>query len=399
MAQRTLEVPLPRTVTCSDCAGALHKRLAQTPGVHLVTFDNSNRKAFVEIDEDAFPEAAMAILLGDALTGGTRGQSLARFHERGHRTPPRASPRAAIEETTEDDVAGRARRNRTRLLMVAVAGTLIAAAEVAGGLLANSLVLLADAAHYLTDIAAVLLAYFAIGWGLKAATGAKTFGYQRAEVVAALVQALALWAVSIYFIWAAYQRIRQPPEVEGAIVIVVGAASMVANAGLAWILHQGSGHNINMRAAYLHILSDVLGSMAALAAGLAIYFWELHVADPVLTLVVTALILVFAWRLTKQSMHILLEGTPEDLDPKAVEASILDVDGVQGVHDLHVWTLTSGVDSLSVHVVLAEEPSDDAISHRIHDLIRDRYRIHHITVQVEAPDCPCDTMQHQWQPT
>lgn len=288
--------------------------------------------------------------------------------------------------------------NRRRLLFVFASGTIVMLAEIIGGLVANSLVLLADAAHYATDLLAVLLAFFAISWAMKAATKAKTFGYHRAEVIAAFVNALGLWAISIYFVWEAVKRLQEPPEVGGAIVFAVGGLSLVANSFLAWVLHRGSGHNINLRAAYIHILSDVLGSAAALATGAAIYFKGWHVADPILTLFVTVLIVLFTWKLTKQTLHILLEGSPLHADPDKVASALMGVPSVRDVHDLHVWTLTSGVDSVSAHVILDSPPKDDRVSHEIHERLRRDFKINHVTVQVESPDCPCTSVQHRWHP-
>jgi len=283
-----------------------------------------------------------------------------------------------------------ARTNRKRLLFVAASGTLVMIAEVVGGLMANSLVLLADAAHYATDVAAVLIAFLAVTLAMRPATLTKTFGYKRAEVLAAFLNAAALWGISVYFLYEAYIRIRNPPEVAGPLVMGVGAFTLVANGVLALVLMKGSGHNINMRAAYLHILSDVLGSAAALLAGVLVYFYGWHVADPVLTLFITLLILTFTWKLTKDTLHILLEGTPTNVDMADLHATLRDIAPVKEVHELHVWSLTSGNDMLSVHVVLHDPPRDDRITHDIHQTLKKKFKIDHVTVQVESPECPCE---------
>jgi cobalt-zinc-cadmium efflux system protein len=282
-------------------------------------------------------------------------------------------------------------RNRRELLLVFGGGLAIMTTQVVGGLAANSLVLLADAAHYFTDLLGILLAIVAVSLAGRPASLRKSFGWHRAEVIAAFMNALALWGISAYFLWEAWHRIRSPPEVHGPIVAIVGGATLVANAFLAWRLHRASGHNLNMRAAYLHILSDVLGSAAALAAGLLVHFGGYHVADPLLTLFVTVLILVFTWRLTGQTLHILLEGTPEHLDPSEIEGALRGIDGVRDVHDLHVWSLTSGVESLSVHVVVDAEPAGEhgGVVRAVHRALSDRFHIRHATVQIEGPgECP-----------
>ncbi|HUR24611.1 MAG TPA: cation diffusion facilitator family transporter [Candidatus Thermoplasmatota archaeon] len=288
---------------------------------------------------------------------------------------------------------GRARADRQRLAWVAAAGAVVMAAEVYFGLRSNSLVLLADAGHYATDIGSLLLAILAAHWALKAPTPAKTYGYARAEVLMAFVQALALWAISAVFVWQAIQRLRDPPEVEGPIVLLVGAGTLLINTGLALALRPAPETGINLRAAYLHVLSDALGSAAAVLAGALVAAFGWDVADPLLTLFTTLLILVFTWRLTRQSLHILLEGTPGHAATAAVEALVRQVDGVQDVHDLHVWTHTSGVDSLTVHVV---GRPDAGLAQRVAATVREAFGIHHITVQVESTDSPCDTLRHGW---
>lgn len=299
-------------------------------------------------------------------------------------------------QSSSQEMRTMAQSNRKRLLIVLGVGTFIMLAEIIGGLMANSLVLLADAAHYATDLLSVLLAFLAITWAMRPADKQRTFGYHRAEVLAAFVQALALWAVSIYFLWEAYKRIIDPPEVEGPILLIVGGLTLVANAFLAWTLQRASGHNLNMRAAYLHILSDVLGSAAALAAGIAVRFYGLHIADPVLTLFITVLIMLFTVRLTKQTLHILMEGAPAHADPHDVTNALKEVPGVKDVHDLHVWTLTSGIDSVSAHVVTHQAEPSDRVVHAVQDMLKAKFKIDHVTVQVEDPTCPCTGARHQW---
>lgn len=287
-------------------------------------------------------------------------------------------------------------QNRRRLAVVGVVGFLVVVVELVAGYWANSLVLLADATHYATDLMAVLLAYIAVGWAMRPATRQKTFGFQRAEVVSAFIQSVALWVVGAVFLWESYERLRAPPEVDGDVVLVVGLGTLVVNLALAGLLYTTPSRSLNLRAAYLHILSDVLGSAAAVLTGLLIKWKGWRAADPALTLIITLLLLVFAWRLTRQSLHILLEGAPTHVDPADVEASLRGIEGVRDVHDLHLWTLTSGADSLSAHVVLDRAPQGDRISHEVHARVAERYGIDHVTVQVESPECPCTMRQHKW---
>lgn len=280
-----------------------------------------------------------------------------------------------------------ARRNLRELLVVLFGGLLVTALQLVGGLVANSLVLLADAAHYFTDLLGILLAVAAVSLAGRPASLRKSFGYHRAEVVAAFLNALALWGVSAYLLYETVERLRAPPEVHGPIVAIVGGITLVANVFLAWRLHRAAGTNLNMRAAYLHVLSDVLGSSAALVAGLLIHFGGFHIADPLLTVFVTGLIIVFTWRLTRQTLHILLEGTPDHLDPEEITASLKEIEAVQDVHDLHVWSLTSGLESLSVHVV-AEPGREESVSREVHRALLERFNIRHVTIQIEGPG-PC----------
>jgi cobalt-zinc-cadmium efflux system protein len=287
-------------------------------------------------------------------------------------------------------------QNRKRLMFVAFAGTLVMVAEIAGGLAANSLVLMADAGHYATDVGAVLLAFLAVSWALRPADKRRTYGHQRAEVIAAFVNALVLWGISIYFLWEAYVRITNPPEVHGPIVMVIGGLTLLTNAGLAFVLHAGSGHNINVRAAYVHILSDVLGSAAALVAGVLVYYKGWHVADPILTVFITVLILVFTWRLTRQTLHILMQGTPDTVDADAVARDLRRMPNVKDIHDLHIWHIGTGLDALTVHVNLKGPRQNDDLSYDIARHLRDTYKIRHVTVQVEDPSGQCDSASCGW---
>lgn len=277
---------------------------------------------------------------------------------------------------------------RRVLLIVMLVGLVVTGIEVAAGIAANSLVLLADAAHYATDLLGLLLAFAAVTLASRPVSFTKTFGWQRAEVVAAFLNALALWGLSIYLVFEAYERLLAPPEVHGVIVVAVGAFTLVANAGMAWVLHRSGGGNLNMRAAFLHVLGDALGSAGALLAGLLVAGFGWNIADPLLTLFVTVLIVVFTWRLTSQTLHILLEGTPEHLDVREIVESLRDIENVSDVHDLHVWSLTSGVESLSVHVVIEEGAPSERVVHAVHERLVERFHIRHATVQVEGPG-PC----------
>lgn len=283
-----------------------------------------------------------------------------------------------------------ATRNRRRLLLVIVLGSLILVAELVGAWASGSLVLLSDAAHAFTDVSAVLLAYVAVTFAQRPATLRKSYGFHRAEVVAAFANAILLWLLTAWFLFEAVRRLRDPPDVSGPIVTIVASATLVANLAMAWILHRGANENVNVRSAYLHVLSDALGSVAALVAGLAIQLRGWTWADPVTTIFVSGLILVWTWRLTRETLHILLEGTPERMDTDALRKDIRGVSGVLDVHDLHVWTLTTGLDSMSAHVLVADASRGPAVARAVRAAIVEKYSLGHVTLEVEDASSDCE---------
>lgn len=288
------------------------------------------------------------------------------------------------------DAAALSQLNRRRLRLVMVFGIAVLLAEVIGGYLSNSLVLYSDAAHMSTDVASIVLAYAAMHIAARPANASKSYGYARAEIVAAFINALALWAITAYFFYEAWQRLIHPPAPNAQIIIVVGAVSLVANVALAAMLHRGSGHNLNVRSAYVHILSDVLGSVAAVVAGVGILFFGAYWLDPAATMLIGVLILVWTWRLTRETLHILLEGTPAAVSPDTVKQTIAQVPGVANVHDLHVWTLTTGQDNLSAHVVLDDATRGPQVVRQIRSRLKDTHGLRHVTIEVEAlgNECP-----------
>ena len=307
--------------------------------------------------------------------------------ERRHAGPARA--KAAAPGDAHDDHGDRAGQDQRRLLVVMALGASMLVVEVFAGFLANSLVLLSDAVHMSTDVAALGLAYFAIRMGTRAANARKSYGYQRAEIVAAFLNALLLWVLSAWFLYEAWHRLQDPPAVRGSIVIAVGVLGLAVNVGMAAILHARHEHSVNVRGAYLHVLSDALGSVAAIVAGVGVHLWGARWLDPAATLVVSLLILVWTWRLTKDSLHILLEGTPHAISHDAVRDAIAAVPGVVAVHDLHVWSITTGRDNLSAHVVVHDATDGPAVVRRIRERLKSEFRLDHVTIEVEAQDSEC----------
>ncbi|HQZ90937.1 MAG TPA: cation diffusion facilitator family transporter [Thermomicrobiales bacterium] len=278
-------------------------------------------------------------------------------------------------------------RAERRPLAIALAITAIfLVVEAAGGLLTGSLALLADAGHMLTDVAALALALFAIWLAQRPATPTRSFGYLRAEVLAALANAAALIAISLLIFWEAIRRLGAPPEVDSGPMLVVAIAGLLANATSAWVLSRGGGHrhNLNTRGAFLHVISDMLGSAGAIVAALVMLATGWYLADPLLSAGIGLLVLWNAWRLLRESVDVLLEATPPEIDPAAVRDALGEIDGIEGIHDLHVWTVTSGLVALSSHVEVAPGSDWDRLLPEASDLLADRFGVGHITLQPET---------------
>ncbi len=261
-------------------------------------------------------------------------------------------------------------------------------AEVVGGWLSNSLALLADAGHMLTDAAAVGLALFASWIAVRPATVEKTFGYLRLEILAALVNGAVLFVVAGLIIWHATERFMIPADVEPRILFVVASVGLVGNAVALRILHGGHEDSLNVRGAYLHVLGDLLGSVGALAAGIVILSTGWMLADPIISVLIALLILVGAWRLMRESVDVLLEATPRHIDLNNVSASIVSIPGVSEVHDLHVWTVTSGIIAMSGHAVVRNPQRNQEVLETVQSRMVE-LGIGHVTVQIENGQAPC----------
>lgn len=227
-------------------------------------------------------------------------------------------------------------------------------AEAVGGLLTGSMALLSDAMHMLTDAAALGMSFFASRVAGLKPDSSRTYGYRRAEVVAALANAMLLWILSGYMLREVYERFHNPVPVLSVPMLAVAVMGLLANLASARILHSHSGDNINIRGAFLHVLSDLAGSVAAIIAGAVIYFTGWYRADTIVSLLIIALILFSSARLLGEAFHILMEGTPRDLSLKDLRRQLLAIDGVSGVHELHAWSLSSGFNAVSAHLVVKD---------------------------------------------
>ena len=256
-------------------------------------------------------------------------------------------------------------------------------AEAIGGWLTNSLALIADAGHMLTDVAALILTLMAIWFASRPATPNKTYGYYRLEILAAFINGIALVLLSIWVIYEAIQRWNNPPEVLGMGLTIVATGGLLINLIAAYLLHGDHTHDLNMRGAWLHVMGDALGSVAAIGAGVLILAFGWLWADAVVSILISLIIIYGAWKLIRESVNVLLEGTPSHINLTAVEQSILKVEDVRDVHDLHVWTITSGIEALSVHVVHQEAISANDLLKNVRERIHDEFGIDHLTIQME----------------
>ncbi|MFC4403136.1 cation diffusion facilitator family transporter [Gracilibacillus xinjiangensis] len=257
--------------------------------------------------------------------------------------------------------------------------------EMIGGFLTNSLALLSDAGHMFNDAFALGLSLFAFKLSERTANGQKTFGYKRFEILAAFINGVTLIAISLYIFWEAYHRFLEPPEVSGT-MLWIAVVGFVVNIIVALILmYSGDTEgNLNMRSALLHVFGDLLGSVGAIGAGILILLFEWNIADPVASIIVALLILISGYRVTKDSIHILMEGTPANLSFEAMENRLVQLDGVISIHDLHAWTITSNFPAFSCHMVVEENIDRDFILKQAAKVLHDEFSIHHTTIQVEG---------------
>jgi cobalt-zinc-cadmium efflux system protein len=270
------------------------------------------------------------------------------------------------------------------LAAAAINGGLVAVG-VAGGIVTGSLALLADAGHVLSDLAAIGLALLAARIATRAASPRRTFGYQRTEVIAALVNGLTLVVIAIVIIIGAIDRLSDPPGVKGAGVVILGLVSLAGNAGATWVLARGEREDLNLEAVLRHSAADALGSLGVVVSGVVILATGWKPIDPVIAMLIALLILASSIRLIREPVDVLMEAAPEGVDADAVAQAMGTVRGVCGVHELHVWSVTPGFDALAAHVVVERGNDRDRVRREIEFLLRDRYEIEHTTLQMEDP--------------
>jgi cobalt-zinc-cadmium efflux system protein len=273
--------------------------------------------------------------------------------------------------------------DRRTLYFVLVLASTFMFVEFAGGILANSLALLADAAHMLTDVAAVALALLALRFASRPATPEKTYGYYRMEILAALTNGVVLIVLCVFIILEAWERFRDPVEVGGSLMLAVAVGGLTVNLIMAYLLHRSAGESLNLRGAYLHVLGDLLASVGTITAAVIILATGWWLVDPLISVVVALLILVSSYKLVRESVDILLEAVPAHLDVAEIRRSIEDLPGVDMVHDLHVWTVTSGFFAMSGHAIIRDLEHSRDILTQIHERMHEDFGIRHVTVQIE----------------
>lgn len=277
--------------------------------------------------------------------------------------------------------------NRKALVIALCITSGIMLLEFFGGLFTNSLALLSDSGHMLSDAASLLLSLIAFRLAARPPTARKSFGYQRFEILAALVNGAALFLVAGLIIREAVERLMDPPAVAGGTMMTIAVIGLVANLASALVLmRKGDVHgNLNLRSAYLHVIGDALGSVGAIVAGMFMLTFDWYIADPIISVAVAVLILRSGWGVLSHSVHILMEGTPHGIDHHEIVRVLAEIEGVDDVHDVHCWTITSGMNAFSCHLLIREEADSQAVLRQAIETMAGRFGIHHATIQVETP--------------
>ena len=278
--------------------------------------------------------------------------------------------------------AEQARALRWAMLLAAV----YMVAEIVGGIWTGSLALLADAGHMVSDVAALAFSLFAIWMAQRPAGAQRTYGYLRSEILAALLQGVALIGVCVWICIEAFERLQQPTEILALPMALIAFGGLVVNALALWMLNQGRHDNLNIRGAWLHVMADALGSCAAIAAGLTVWAFGWRYADPIASLIIAALVVRSSWSLIRESVDVLMEASPKHIDVEDLRSSLASNELVLAVHDLHVWTITSGVPALSCHLVISDLTESSLLLEKVNRLLHDRFGIEHTTIQIEPED-------------
>jgi cobalt-zinc-cadmium efflux system protein len=276
---------------------------------------------------------------------------------------------------------------RRGLTLATVFTGAILLAEIIGGILTNSLALLADAGHMLVDVASLVMSFLALTFALRPPSKQRTFGFHRLEILAALANGLALILICLYIFYEAYQRILTPQPVQGPGMLAIALVGLVANVAAIMVLEKGE--SLNVRSAFLHVLGDTLSSAGIIVGGLVMLFTGWYIIDPIISVVIALLILLSAYRVTVEAVNVLLEATPKGIDLREVVEAVQKVDGVRDIHDVHIWSITSGLHALSAHLLIDDQLTSRSVDimERVQALLRHDFGIAHTTLQCECEHC------------
>lgn len=288
-----------------------------------------------------------------------------------------------MTDTNKQLASAGSKHKKNLLIVLSLSGTYLIA-EVIGGIVTNSLALLADAAHMLTDVVGLLLAFIAIKIGERKANPSKTFGYYRTEILAAVINAVVLLGISIYVLFEAYKRFQNPPEVQSKSMLVVAGIGLIVNIIGMMILRKDSNESLNMKGAYFEVLSDMLTSIGVMIAGVIMLTTGWYYADPLISAAIGLLIFPRTWKLLMEAVNVLLEGTPKDVDIEELRKSLEQLKGVKKLHDLHVWSLTSGVNAMSSHVIIDRNENINILLKTLSEKATKDFKIAHTTFQIET---------------
>ncbi|HVF25555.1 MAG TPA: cation diffusion facilitator family transporter [Anaerolineales bacterium] len=287
-----------------------------------------------------------------------------------------------------------AKQTTSRLALSLVLTLIFVFVEAIAGIIGNSLALLTDAAHNLTDVIALGLSWYAIRLTAQPANSRKTYGYHRAGILVALINSTTLVVISLGIFYEAWRRFTDPPEVQSGILITVGLIAVTINLVTALLVRKGSEHDLNIRSTFIHLMGDVFSTVGAVIAGVIIYFTNANWLDPLVSVLIGFLILYNAWGILRDTMDILLEATPRDIDTGKLVQDVMQVKGVLGVHDLHVWSLTQNLRTMSAHILTDDLhiSAGAEIQRSINEIVFHRYNISHATLQLECVDCLPDSL-------
>ncbi|AZA51142.1 cation transporter [Chryseobacterium carnipullorum] len=287
-----------------------------------------------------------------------------------------------MSDTNKQTGSASSRHKKNLLIVLALSGTYLIA-EVIGGIATKSLALLADAAHMLTDVVGLLLAFIAIKIGERKASPEKTFGYYRTEILAAVINAVVLLGISLFVLYEAFQRFKNPPEVQSGSMMIVAGIGFVVNIIGILIIRKDSNESLNMKGAYFEVLSDMLTSVGVMIAGVIMLTTQWYYADPIISAAIGLLIIPRTLKLLMEAVNVLLEGTPKDVDISKLRSSLEELSGIKEIHDLHVWSLTSGVNAMSAHVIADDNKNRNELLQILIDKATTDFKITHTTFQIE----------------